>query len=125
MKVYFYALIVTFFITFLGILGIIYNISPEEFPVISPTVLYFLVFFMTFSLFTLIGYGIRRIIMPTMNKFFVLSISLRQAVLLSIFIVLSFIFMHMKIFSWLLMILIACALMLLEFFFIVKEDVIS
>lgn len=100
---------------------ILYKVSPEDFPLLAPNLFYICLFFLSISLFTLLGYFFRKIVRNQLNKYMLFALSFRQGFLLAVFSCVSAYFLHMQIFTWWLELLVLLCLLSIEIFFLIRE----
>ena len=105
-----------------GLFLVTQYISPATFPVLAQLLFFSLLFFVSFSFFTLINYFIRRLVHPRLNKFILFHLSTRQGVLLALFVCISAYFIHLNVFTWWSELLVLFFLLFIEIFFVVKEN---
>jgi len=122
MRIYLLSLIAIIIISFCGGILVLLKISPQDFPVIGPLLFYFFFFLFNFSIFSILGYLIRRITLPQINKYILYNLSFRQAVLLAIFACLSAYFLHLDIFTWWLELFVLIILLIVEVFFTINTN---
>ena len=121
MKQYLYIIFGVLVISVTGLLLIITKLSPEDFPFLAD-ILFFICFFLSvFSLLTLLGYSVRRVTTPKINKAISFTLSFRQGILLSAFTCISMYLLHLRAFTWWAAALILWILMLIELGFLLKE----
>lgn len=121
MRIYLSILGIILFISLAGLFLVIHKLSPNIFPLLAPILFYSCAFLASFSLFSLIGYFVRRLLNPGINKFISFTLSFRQGFMLAIFTCLSAYFLHIQIFTWWLEVLILLGLLIIEMFFLVRE----
>lgn len=119
---YLISFVLIFCISITG-LGLTLNfVSPNEFPFLAQSLLFSLLFGLSFSFFTLTGYFLRRFTHPTINKYIFFNLSFRQGILLAIFTCISAYFLHINAFTWWSELFTLLFLLLIEVFFMTRED---
>ena len=121
MRKYLLVFLCIFIMCLLGLLSVLFYLSPEDFPVMATGLFYLFFFLLSFSLFTVLGYLLRRMFQFKVNKFFHFQMSLRQAILLSMFSCLSAYLLNIQAFTWWSVLSVLAFLFFIEIFFMVRD----
>lgn len=121
MQKYIASIVFIFVVSSLSIFYILLKLSPEDFPMLSPSLFFIMLSLASFSLFTLAGYAIRRLYEPKINKFISFNLSFRQGILLAIFTIMSALLLYLRAFTWWSELILMFILLAIEVYYVLNN----
>lgn len=120
-RTYIFLLIVVIVASVGAFLGVVFFVDPESYPTIGPGVFYATLFFLGASLFALLVYVSRTLLMRHTMPDAHIRVSLREGVLLAATVLILLMLQSLALLTWWGILLVLLFVVLLELFFLSKR----